>query len=50
MAPRSSPPEVREEFLARLAVRTEALIDEAGDDEAGRQQLRAYLATVRAAR
>ncbi len=46
----TAPPEVREEFLARLAVRTEALIDEAGDDEAGRQQLRAYLATVRAAR
>ena len=46
----TAPAEVREEFLARLAVRTEALIDEAGDDETGRQQLRAYLATVRAAR
>jgi len=46
----TAPPKVREEFLVRLAVRTEALIDEAGDDETGRQQLRAYLATVRAAR
>jgi hypothetical protein len=46
----TAPAEVREEFLARLAVRTEALIDEAGDDDASRDQLRAYLATVQAAR
>jgi hypothetical protein len=41
--------EVREEFLARLAVLTEALIDETNDDDASRDHLRAYLATVRAA-
>lgn len=46
----TAPPDVREEFLARVAVRTEALIEETGDDEIGREQLRAYLATVRAAR
>jgi hypothetical protein len=46
----TAPAEVREEFLARLAVLTEALIDEADDDHTGRDHLRAYLATVRAAR
>jgi hypothetical protein len=46
----TAPAEVREEFLARLAVLTEALIDEANDDDASRDHLRAYLATVRAAR
>jgi len=45
----TAPAEVREEFLARLAVRTEALIDEA-DDDGSRDRLRAYLARVRAAR
>ena len=33
-----------------MAPETEALIDEAGDDDASRDQLRAYLATVQAAR
>ena len=46
----TAPAEVRAEFLARLAARTEALIDEAGDDDASRDQLRTYLATVQAAR
>jgi len=46
----TAPAEAREEFLARLAVLTEALIDEADDDHASRDQLRAYLATVRGAR
>jgi len=46
----TAPAEARAEFLARLAARTEALIDEAGDDDASRDQLRTYLATVQAAR
>ena len=41
---------VKAEFLARLASRTEELINEAGDDEGGQAQLRAYLTTVQAAR
>jgi len=46
----TAPAEVREEFLARLAVLTEALIDEADGDDVSRDHLRAYLATVQAAR
>jgi hypothetical protein len=46
----TAPAEIREEFLARLAVWTETLIDESADDEPGRAQLREYLVTVQAAR
>jgi hypothetical protein len=45
----TAPAEARTEFLARLAVLTEALIHET-DDDASRDHLRAYLATVQAAR
>jgi hypothetical protein len=44
----TAPDEVRTEFLGRLAVLTEALIHET-DDDASRDHLRGYLATVRAA-
>jgi len=45
----TAPAEVRTEFLSRLAALTEALIHET-DDDASRDHLRAYLATVQAAR
>ncbi len=40
---------VKEEFLARLESRAGDLIDEASADEPAQEQLRAYLATVKAA-
>jgi len=46
----AAPHEVKERFLTRLQGRTEELIEETGPAEPEREQLRAYLATVRAAR
>jgi hypothetical protein len=43
-------PEVVEEFLARLEIRTETLIGETGADESGEGRLRSYLAAVKGAR
>ncbi len=42
--------EVRDEFLARLARRTEAMLEEDAADPATQARLRAYLATLEAAR
>jgi hypothetical protein len=42
-------PAVKQDFFARLERRTEDLIDEAGSDERGQEQLRTYLTTVREA-
>ncbi|HWN90258.1 MAG TPA: hypothetical protein VNQ15_02570, partial [Verrucomicrobiae bacterium] len=41
--------EVKEELLARLESRAGDLIDEAGEDTPAQEQLRSYLATVKAA-
>jgi len=42
--------DVKAEFLSRLESRTEELIEETGPDDPAQANLRAYLATVRAAR